>query len=502
MRDQLIRYVDLLFAGAADAYDMKQEILQNTLDRYDDLIAQGKTPEAAYSLSISGIGDITEILSGAGAQPSAQPASAQINTEKDADSKEKRTKRAVAIAMYILCPVPLFILGGIGNGVLGLCLMFIMIAAATALIVLSGGKETQKTADPPKNELHRAVRSIIWVVGLCAYFLLSFSTGAWYITWLIFPIIGTVQGIASAIVDLAQHKSNTSNSVVRIILFGLATLLLAGLLLAGLGVGMLMFKTGSTGSYISGSGSVSADEVTDLSIEWAAGNILIETCDTDAISFSEEGHAAKDQEMVYSAQDGTLTISYCKPALQIGLMSMPKKDLIIRVPRSWICEKLDIDSASTDAVIRGLTIGKVELDSASNTFLFSRCSIGTMDVDGASNTIQMAGVLDMLDCDGMSTTFKAFLETAPSSIDMDGMSSTLDLTLREDCGFWVSIDGLSNDFHSDFATTTRDGSYVYGDESFRIDVDGMSSSVYIRSASKGCTHIWDDGCCAACGIEK
>lgn len=62
MREQLIQYVTLLFAGANDCEDIRQEILQNTLDRYDDLIAQGKVPEAAYRLSISGIGDISEIL--------------------------------------------------------------------------------------------------------------------------------------------------------------------------------------------------------------------------------------------------------------------------------------------------------------------------------------------------------------------------------------------------------------------------------------------------------
>ena len=44
MREQLIQYVDLLFAGAKDCGDIKQEILQNTLDRYDDLIAEGKHP--------------------------------------------------------------------------------------------------------------------------------------------------------------------------------------------------------------------------------------------------------------------------------------------------------------------------------------------------------------------------------------------------------------------------------------------------------------------------
>ena len=77
MRDQLKQYVDLLFAGVADCEDIKQEILLNTLDRYDDLIAEGKVPEAAYRLAITGIGDINEILGikhqASPVQPSAQP---------------------------------------------------------------------------------------------------------------------------------------------------------------------------------------------------------------------------------------------------------------------------------------------------------------------------------------------------------------------------------------------------------------------------------------------
>ena len=40
MKEQLIQYVELLFAGAQNCDDIKQEILQNTLDRYDDLIAR------------------------------------------------------------------------------------------------------------------------------------------------------------------------------------------------------------------------------------------------------------------------------------------------------------------------------------------------------------------------------------------------------------------------------------------------------------------------------
>ena len=72
MREQLIKYIDLLFAGAPEAEDIKQEILQNTLDRYDDLIDQGKSPEAAYRLAISGIGDVNELLGASSPAPAVQ----------------------------------------------------------------------------------------------------------------------------------------------------------------------------------------------------------------------------------------------------------------------------------------------------------------------------------------------------------------------------------------------------------------------------------------------
>ena len=65
MRDKLKTYIDYLFAGApqtAATAETKAEILQNTLDKYDDLIAEGKTPEAAYSLAVSGIGDLGDFL--------------------------------------------------------------------------------------------------------------------------------------------------------------------------------------------------------------------------------------------------------------------------------------------------------------------------------------------------------------------------------------------------------------------------------------------------------
>ena len=95
MREQLIQYVQLLFAGVEDCDDIRQEILQNTLDRYDDLIAAGKTPEAAYRLAIMGIGDINEILGRTSGTPAVMPVPA-VSQEKQ-DTPTKKILRAIGV---------------------------------------------------------------------------------------------------------------------------------------------------------------------------------------------------------------------------------------------------------------------------------------------------------------------------------------------------------------------------------------------------------------------
>lgn len=209
MRDQLIQYVRLLFAGTPDSYDMQQEILQNTLDRYDDLIAQGKAPEAAYRLAISGIGDINEIVGNVQTQPSSSPAPVREQQEDPQDISKKKLMQAISIALYICCVIPVLVLGDVGNGVLGVCLMFVIIAAATVLMVLSSGSKEdpeEKEEDEPKTELGKAVKSIWGIATLGIYLVISFWSGAWFITWLIFPIMGAVQGLVKAIIDLKEAK--------------------------------------------------------------------------------------------------------------------------------------------------------------------------------------------------------------------------------------------------------------------------------------------------------
>lgn len=64
MREKIRVYVETLFSDAALTIrnaEVQQEILQHTLDRYDDLIASGKSEQEAYDEAVGGIGDVSEL---------------------------------------------------------------------------------------------------------------------------------------------------------------------------------------------------------------------------------------------------------------------------------------------------------------------------------------------------------------------------------------------------------------------------------------------------------
>ena len=213
MRDQLSQYIELLFAGAQNAEDIKQEILANIQERYDDLVAQGKTPQAAYQLAISGIGDINEILGSVSSETVVPRVSIE---QKDNDQPAekpfwKRILEAISIFLYIISFSPLLVLAELGMETIGFCGTLSIVAVATVLLILSNGRKNvqqkkQSAQDQTESDLEKAINSIILAVGLCCYFAISFATGAWYITWLVFPIMAAARGLVKACIDFRKEK--------------------------------------------------------------------------------------------------------------------------------------------------------------------------------------------------------------------------------------------------------------------------------------------------------
>ena len=258
MKHKLKEYIDIVFAdterrapGNRQVAELKEEILQNLYEKYDDLIAKGKTPASAYNIAVAGVGDISELLDSVSghAETTAQKETGKgniyANTARPLTPEEQEiTKKykarsavltSVAVALYILCWVPLAILGALLDdlgGFIGLPIMFLMIACATAMMVYNGMTKPKfdgntawdKDDDdddndddddgdrhhghashrPRRSPVYGAISGALWVLTIGGYFLVSYVTGAWHITWLIFLIATALDNVIKALFDLRR----------------------------------------------------------------------------------------------------------------------------------------------------------------------------------------------------------------------------------------------------------------------------------------------------------
>lgn len=222
MEDKLRAYMDHVFRDikpSKKSVELKEEILQNLVDKYHDLLAEGKTPEAAYNIAIASIGDTEELLSSLrenGVQGST------ISAEKMEQGRRKSALlTTVAVMMYILSVLPPILMTGTKyEETLAPALMLCIIAAATGLVIygqmsklryrkvddsiVEEFKEWQNQTDSDRRAF-RAISSAMWSLITVIYIVVSFTTMAWHITWVIFLIGAAIEGIIKAVFELKRQ---------------------------------------------------------------------------------------------------------------------------------------------------------------------------------------------------------------------------------------------------------------------------------------------------------
>ena len=259
-----------------------------------------------------------------------------------------------------------------------------------------------------------------------------------------------------------------TNAIIRIALWSIVIIALLGLLLTGIFGRVYSFEIGTGQTLeqvLTSETSFKAERVSKIEIDWAAGSIYIKAGEpsgaggdiTLSVSSTDEKYPAS-----FEIVGNTLKISYINSNFGIFSGSIPSKDLTIYVPQDWFCQELELDGAALELAVEGI-------------------NIGTLDIDGAACEIDFQGTVDTFECDGASCEIKMYCTEAPARIDLDGASCTLDLTLPEDCGFLVQMDGLGCNFRSDLPYTSGNGTYLYGDQSCKIDADGLSCSISIQN---------------------
>ena len=123
-----------------------------------------------------------------------------------------KNSMAAGTCLCVLCAVPV-ILGGVLDGsdltmVFMVSLLFVMIAAGVFILVRAGmiNESFQKLLEEgdysrKKKKIENKYEGIYWPIVVAVYLLVSFLTGQWAITWIIWPIAGVLSAVIFNILE-------------------------------------------------------------------------------------------------------------------------------------------------------------------------------------------------------------------------------------------------------------------------------------------------------------
>ena len=219
MNREIKRYVDDLFLNiprSPEVTELKEELLSNMSENYENYIRQGKTEEEAYDLAVNDSKDLDEMLADI-------PTYNEIEQEARYFRHRNAKNTATGVAMYIIGVAFLIGLGGFGDyfgkssfyGLIGLIILLVISAGATGLIIytnMSTPPEYKDYNNDLRNEYShldsKQVRilnnflSIYWTFITFIYLAVSFTTMRWDITWIIWILASIFQSILKTIFEM------------------------------------------------------------------------------------------------------------------------------------------------------------------------------------------------------------------------------------------------------------------------------------------------------------
>lgn len=125
--------------------------------------------------------------------------------------KGKASGIGIAVLLYILSFAwMVFSVAGINmNPVIAASIFLVIVGVATFLIIYTCMiyKKEKTVEEKKKDKLRHQIEDVIAVFTLFIYLFISFKTGAWHLTWLIWIIFGLISEVLSLIFMLGGNKN-------------------------------------------------------------------------------------------------------------------------------------------------------------------------------------------------------------------------------------------------------------------------------------------------------
>ena len=205
-------------------------------------------------------------------------------------------------------------------------------------------------------------------------------------------------------------------------------------------------------------------KITELDIDWIAGEVEINCHDKNTVDISEQSSTEldEDKQLHYFLDDAVLYIKYAKSGT---LRTTPDKKLVINLP-SALVSMLKITTVSADINILNAPAGVnvSEIETVSGNVKIKNSSLKKLEIETVSGNIDAA--ISLSDYD----------------IEIESVSGEISLKLPEKESFLMSFESVSGKLNTSIPLTSKGGSYAYGAQgqgsnNSRIDIETTSGDL-------------------------
>lgn len=421
------QHIERLFAAApttAQAYNMREEMIMNTIERYHDGIAKGYTPDQAYAAAIGGIGDVSELIKSlGGGEQSTQNTPQQPVQPVQQPQKKSNVGKVIAIIAAVLCGTVLLI-------------TIVGCIAGVSIIKSIAGRDGFMTK----------------VFGYAIENGVEYSFGD--------DDIGFNNAYASS-----NSYSVPADGIDKIRVEWINGL-----------VRVQPYE--GTDIKLDEMSNVDISEEYALRYKIAEGKLTVRFCkkhtwygvDTSMLNLDE---IVKPKELVVSVPRDMLESS----ELDIQLDGVSDDIYIVGAKLN----ELNVNGISGSIGIENVSAKEIDLDTVSGLISATYCAADTIKVVSISGDITVDGGFGNAKLDSTSgTVWFRDGSDGIKELKIGTVSGDVIMQLPQGAGFNMKVSTVSGDVSSVFGLVKNGSNYVYGDASADFDIDTVSGDITIQ----------------------
>ncbi len=215
-------------------------------------------------------------------------------------------------------------------------------------------------------------------------------------------------------------------------------------------------------AYEVGDGTVPADNVQRIDIDWVDGIIQILPCDDRYISLTESAGSelSEGSEVRWRVlEDGTLSVKYRSSSWFLG--SGSGKNLTLRVPRELLeqMQSVHVKADSANVYLKEVTSVALSVETVSGDLRMRDCACDALNLHTKTGD---------LDFEGMYTPVNAQIELGKGSMTF-ALPGTSDFTL-----YWTG------EISSDLPLTKGEGTYICGEGTSQLSVTSKNEKGHLN----------------------